>query len=111
MSGRQTELRYLMDPAEDTILYGDEITEGMWVLPEDPALRREHSHSEDERLRGQRFRRVTRLRRQPQHVSFIGEWVDGYKESVTHVHADLAWIVKKSSLPGAEPEAGSEEER
>ena len=91
--------RYLMDPAEDVVLYGDDLTEGMWVLREDWSLRNETSPREGERLRGQRFCRVTRLRRDGDLITFIGEWVDGYQEAANRTHVTYAWIVKKASLP------------
>jgi hypothetical protein len=96
---------YLMNPAEDVVLFGEEITEGMWVLPEGGLLRRVFSGTEEERLRAQRFRKVTRLRRVPVEpgnniLVFIGEWVDGYQE-VCRYNESYGWIVKKDSLPGA----------
>jgi hypothetical protein len=94
---------YVMDPALDTVLFGDEITEGMWVLPEDELARKRHPDpAEDTALRQQRFRRITRLRVQPPcgllpaQTVFIGEWIDGYQEmhsfAVTH-----GWIVRKAA--------------
>ena len=94
---------YVMDPATDVVLYGDEVAEGMWVLP-DALLRA--GGTEDERLRANRFRRVTKLRpypasgNAPPGIAFVGEWVDGYQEA--HRYAVIwAWIVRKDSLPGA----------
>lgn len=109
MNERQAVARYLMDPAEDVILFGDELAEGMWVLPESPEARPGSEAPEDERLRGQRFCRVTRLRRKHggyqggEGTVFVGEWVDGYQRVISAT-TQLAWIVKKSSLPGAETE-------
>lgn len=91
---------YLMNPAEDVIVFGDELAEGMWVLPA-TLPRRPYGDDEDSRIRSQRFRRVTRLRRVPaaganqEQAVFVGEWIDGYQEihsyAVTH-----GWITKKA---------------
>ena len=95
---------YLMNPAEDVILFGAQLAEGMWVMPEFPPSRARTS-TEDARLRGQRFRRVTRLRliRSAHYAGgtgteFIAEWVDGYQE-VYRGTSENAWLVKKDSLP------------
>jgi hypothetical protein len=104
---------YRMNPAEDTLVYGDELAEGMWVLPESPLARLPHGGDEDSRLRAQRFRRVTRLRRRPYQDSmvsevtvFVGEWVDGYRQE--HLYGiGQAWIVKKAP---ADPQAVAEAE-
>lgn len=102
---------YVMNPAEDTLIYGDELAEGMWVLPASPTARSNSGSSEDSVLRGERFRRVTRLRRQaaggglPELAVFIGEWVDGYLEFHTYGLVN-GWIVKKDSMPGAEKPNG-----
>jgi hypothetical protein len=102
---------YRMNPAEDTLVYGDQLAEGMWVLPSSPTTRF-LGEDEDSRLRAQRFRRVTRLRREPfrfdgevsEVTVFVGEWVDGYMEE--HRHAvGTPWIVKKAP---ADPEAAAE---
>lgn len=93
---------YRMNPAEDALIYGDKLEEGMWVLPSSERIPR--GDDEDSRLRAQRFRRVTRLHREgggpgmPDRVVFIGEWVDGYSQEhrygVSHT-----WIVKKAPAP------------
>jgi hypothetical protein len=91
---------YRMNPAEDRLVYGDELTEGMWALPDNPEMRRPRGDDEDAWLRGQRFRRVTGLRHRPPcgslpaSVIFIGEWVDGYRE-VHSCAVNWGWIVKK----------------
>jgi hypothetical protein len=98
----ETVAAYRMNPAEDEIRFGDELTEGMWVLPEDISLRPGVEASEDERIRGQRFRRVTRLRREsgygaaPEKIVFVGEWVDGYQEIHTYA-VTFGWLVKKDA--------------
>ncbi len=92
---------YRMDPAEDVILLGDELREGMWVLIEDTAVRAGSEAPEDVQLRAQRFCQVTRLRRHGGIVTFIGEWVDGYQQTRS-VHVGHAWIVKRNSLPSAQ---------
>jgi hypothetical protein len=93
---------YMMNPAEDEIRFGGEIAEGMWVLPESRDLRSYPSDPEDMKLRDERFRRVTRLTRQPDtgcqggvRLTFIGEWVDGYQEVWIGSNGN-AWLVKKS---------------
>lgn len=89
---------YRMNPAEDRIVFGDELAEGMWVLAEDFVLREPHHDDEDSRIRRERFRRVTRLRHEPgAHgplVIFVAEWVDGYQE-VHSYSQQYAWLVKK----------------
>jgi hypothetical protein len=105
---------YRMNPVEDEIRFGDEIAEGMWVLCEDPSLRSPHGSGEDDKIRAQRFRRVTRLRRQaaiggtPAQVVFVGEWVDGYQE--VHRYAEtFGWLVKKADPAEVEPDDASSE--
>jgi hypothetical protein len=87
---------YEMNPAEDTLLYGDELREGMLVLPEDETTRYQGS-SEDARLRSQRFCTVTRLRDLGEHFTFIGVWVDGFQKSWGAVRKANTWIVKRDS--------------
>src|SRR6266498_6053874 len=77
---RMTVPVYRMNPAEDEIRFGEEITEGMWVLADSPIFRSPHGGGEDEKIRAQRFRRVTRLRREPASsinpdslIIFVGE--------------------------------------
>ena len=102
--------RYVMNPKMDVILFGDELKEGMWVMPSE--LRGDHG-TEDERLRAQRFMQVTRLRFMPGQCGtltcFVGEWVDGYQE-VKRFNVSFGWIVRKDSVPGAQGHA-SERER
>jgi hypothetical protein len=91
-----------MNPAEDTICFGDEITEGMLVIVEAEALR-SASRGENEFLRANRFCKVTRLRRfppfadYPTQIQFVGEWIDGYQRVMRYA-TDYAWIVKRGSL-------------
>jgi len=87
---------YRMNPAEDTLLRGDQLAEGMWVLAEIDAFRLPVAAvSEDGRLRAQRFRRVSGLRREGALVRFTGTWVDGYQ--MTHTsNLGTTWIVKKA---------------
>ena len=93
---------YLMNPAEDTILFGDDLHEGMWVLRDDEFLRAGVEASEEVQIRAQRFCRITRLQFHGQHLSFIGEWVDGYQKSEGPIAITYAWIVKKDSIPAEE---------
>lgn len=98
---------YRMNPAEDEILYGDELRDGAWVLADDPTLRSPHGKDEDAKIRAQRFHRVNRLRREagygdaPAKVVFIGEWVDGYQE-IHRYAASHGWIVKKDPAPDSD---------
>jgi len=91
---------YLMNPAEDVIAFGDELAEGMWVLPESPAARPGGRTGEDAAIRAQRFRKITRLRRipamgaTPEQTVFVGEWIDGYQE-VHSFAVSHGWLVKK----------------
>lgn len=105
MSAQQV-AAYLMNPAEDVVIYGDDLVEGMWVLPENELVRAT-GRTEDAQIRGQRFRRVTQLRTQrgasglPDLSVFIGEWVDGYQER--HAYAvTWCWIVKRDDPAGTE---------
>jgi hypothetical protein len=91
---------YVMNPAEDVILFGDELANGMWVLADDCGARPPYGVTEDERLHSQRFRRVTRLRREGELVTFVGEWLDGY-QAVHQAGTSSGWIVKKDSLLSA----------
>ena len=86
---------YKMNPKEDEILFGTELEEGMWVLLEFPNLRSPHGKDEDDQIRAQCFRQVTRLQRSGDQVVFIGRWVDGYA-AVHKYHATYyGWIVKR----------------
>jgi hypothetical protein len=91
---------YVMNPAEDVIVFGDELADGMWVLADDCCSRPPYGSTEDERLHSQRFRRVTRLRREGDLVTFIGEWLDGY-QAMHQASTSSGWIVKKDSLPAS----------
>lgn len=101
---------YVMNPAEDVVMFGDDLAEGMWVLREDTSMRHDYG-TEEEQLRGQRFMRVTRLRFTPGPASdlavFIGEWVDGHQE-VQRIAVTFGWIVKKDSLPATGAGEGQE---
>lgn len=88
---------YVMSPAEDVILFGDELGNGMWVLADDCGARPPYGAAEEDRLRAQRFRRVTRLRREGDLVTFVGEWLDGY-QALHQASASSGWIVKRDSL-------------
>jgi hypothetical protein len=91
-----TTVKYRMDPAEDEIRFGDELAEDMWVLAEDWLFRSPHGDSEEDKIRAQRFRRVTRIRRSNGIVQFVGEWIDGYQE--VHSYSEsYAWLVKKKT--------------
>lgn len=94
---------YRMNPAEDRIIFGDDLEEGMWVLAESPHQRTPYVKNEDEdedgRLRAQRFRQVTRLRitlrMGATQTVFVGEWVDGY-QAVHVFDVQAAWLVKNT---------------
>ena len=88
---------YIMNPAEDTILYGSDIREGMLVLPESETVRY-MGGSEDQQLRAERFWRVTRLGRRLDMITFIGEQVDGFQRGWTVLDTNT-WIVKRASIP------------
>jgi len=88
---------YLMNPVEDVILFGDELADDMWVLADDCCSRPPYGNTDDEQLHSQRFRRVTKLRREGDLVTFVGEWLDGY-QALHQAGASSGWIVKKDSL-------------
>jgi hypothetical protein len=97
---------YRMNPAEDTLLRGDQLADGMWVLAENIGLRLPlSSNSEDDRIRAQRFRQVSGLRRKaassadgtPELIHFTGTWVDGYQATHT-TNLGTPWIVKKGAV-------------
>lgn len=97
---------YVMNPDEDTIVFGHDLTEGMIVLEEHPTGRDAYGDGEDAELRAQRFFKVTRLTfptgglyMNGQGVRFVAEWVDGYQQ-VKSGWAGNAWLVKKTSVPG-----------
>lgn len=109
MSGTDVAV-YRMNPQTDRIVYGDELTEGMWVLPESPTARsRGGRDDEDSLIRAQRFRQVTRLHRSPavgetpEMAVFIAVWVDGYSE-VHRFGLVNAWLVR------TEPDAAADGE-
>lgn len=98
----QQVIKYRMNPAEDEIRFGNELADDMWVLLESWAMRTPRGDSEDEKIRQQCFRRVTRLRVESSYsgniITFVGEWVDGYQE--THsFNESWSWLVKKEN-PG-----------
>jgi hypothetical protein len=99
---------YVMNPETDVVLFGDQLAEGLLVLPESWLQRL--GGTEDEQLRGQRFRTVTALRTEPSaygspaQFSFIGEWVDGYQAQWRGA-ISWTWIVSRSSIP--EPAASA----
>ena len=93
---------YKMNPKEDEILFGDEIREGMWVMPEHPMLR-SRGDSEDAQIRGQRFRRVIRIRQCPAQMAIMLEWVDGYRETWTGAVTNT-WIVRREDALSADAE-------
>lgn len=107
----ETVATYLMNPAEDMIVFGEDLAEGMWVLPESHLVRQRPRQPEEVQLRAQRFRRVTRLRKESnayfqggRATIFVGEWVDGYQE-VHKYTVDTAWLVKKATSPeGSHPD-------
>jgi hypothetical protein len=98
---------YRMNPATDRIIFGDELEEGMLVLYESPTSR--GTGTEDEQIREQRFRRVTRLQIRQRYGTpftvFVGEWVDGYQE-VHDCAITTAWLVRKGQA-GQEEDAPS----
>ena len=95
---------YKMNPAEDDLLFGTQLREDMWVLPERPEIRRLHGKSEDDKIRRQRFRQVTQLQHVGDQVVFIGKWVDGYAE-IHRYHATFyGWLVKRENSAPAEAE-------
>jgi hypothetical protein len=105
---------YVMNPATDRVIFGDQLAEGMWVMPESECLRR--GRSEDAALRANRFCRVTALRWPPSpgsgypaKVAFIGEWVDGYQSACCYA-VTWGWIVRRDDEPGeaAEHAAGTD---
>jgi hypothetical protein len=89
--------RYLMNPAEDEIIFGDELREGMVVFPENGGYWDDPHPYE--------FYRVTRLRILGKNdyrvTQFIGVHPDGYAR-VHEVSISHAWLVKKSSFPQEE---------
>lgn len=97
---------YVMNPATDVVIFGDQLAEGMTVLPENNLLR--HGDTEDEQLRAQRFRTVRTLRTEPSangrpaQIAFIGEWADGY-QSAWKGATTWTWIVKRGSIPALPP--------
>lgn len=97
---------YVMNPAEDVILFGGDLAEGMIALEESPTGRSAYGDGEDAALRAQRFYTVTRLTREHSGIyqdgeglRFVAEWVDGYQQ-VRSFWAGSAWLVKKTSIPG-----------
>jgi hypothetical protein len=104
MTERTAVASYLMNPTEDIILFGTDLADGMWVLPENRIGRPGIEAAEDAQLRGQRFRRVTRLQPVrpprgdlPAQMTFIAEWVDGYQEVYSGAVTNT-WLVKKDSV-------------
>jgi hypothetical protein len=96
---------YRMNPVEDTLVYGEDLKEGMWVLAESPRQRTPYHGTsvKDSMIRTQRFRQVSRLRREPasavkgatELIHFTGTWIDGYQASHT-ASPGQPWIVKKA---------------
>jgi hypothetical protein len=95
-------ITYRMNPAEDAIIAGADLADGMLVRPEGTL-----TVDDADIARAAEPRRVTRLVRCADSgyndgavIEFIGEWPDGYQE--VHRYAVTAyWIVRRDSLPGA----------
>jgi len=107
--------QYVMNPAEDEIRFGDELAEGMLILPEDPSARYQ-GVNQDDQLRGQRFRRITRIRpghggtlSSPPTVVIVAEWVDGYQEGWSGA-VTCTWLVKKAAVRPAPGHDGQDQE-
>jgi hypothetical protein len=79
---------YLMNPATDTLLYGDELKDGMKVLLEWSVLRNHEEGRLDE------FFTITRLGHDGNLIRFIALYDDGYMKSGTY-NRSYAWIVRK----------------
>lgn len=85
---------YRMNPAEDRIIDGTELAEGMLVLCENWTSRQPHDYDGEDLGRQDQFRKVTKLRHKGELIVFLGEWDDGYQETHTY-HRDYTWLAKK----------------
>lgn len=92
---------YTANSETESILYGDELEEGMVVMIEDWLLRgEEESSSFYDQARAEennQFCKVTRLRK-GNLVRFVGEYEDGTLRTRTF-NSSYTWIVKKDSIP------------
>ena len=90
-----------MNPAEDVLVAGADLADGMLVRPEGSLF----VGDDADIARLTEPRRVTRLTRRADSgynggavIEFIGEWPDGYQE--VHRWAVTAyWIVRRDSIP------------
>ena len=102
---------YEMNPQEDYLAFTDELTEGMWIMPEDPRARCSDIAPEDEQLRANRFCRIVRMRPADDFPTMIliVEWADGYQKRLSS-HKNGTWIVKRDhpSEPVVPPASGTE---
>lgn len=88
---------YRMNPAEDQVIEGSEITEGMLVLAESWVMRSPCAYGGDDASRQDLFRKVTKLRHKGELIVFLGEWEDGYQETHAY-HRDYTWLVKRDRM-------------
>lgn len=101
-------INYLNDPKTESIIFGDELVEGMVVVLEDILFRANPDASDSTDPYEQRkihdtalWCKVTRLRRRYESITFVGEYADG-SEVVRKYDTSHSWYVKKASLPHSE---------
>lgn len=94
---------YTANAATDTILYGDQLREGMEVLIEDTMLREYDTDSDSPYVEARRnacnyWCQVTGLRYQSGVLTFIGLYDDDTMR-VRRYATSYAWIVKDTTIP------------
>lgn len=95
---------YVANAATDTILYGDQLREGMRVLIEDPLFKELLDDDSDSpytigrRSACNQWCEVSALRYKDGIVTFIGLYDDGTMR-IRKYATDYAWIVKVDTLP------------
>jgi len=100
--------KYLMDPETDTVLYGDELKNGMRILSQTDRTSMSYASSSlvgyQAALVNARWCTVTRIRVTEFQTSFIALYGDGMMY-VRHSAPITGWIVKKDSIPEEKPVA------
>lgn len=88
--------RYEFSPRTDTIMYGEELKDGMFVLPDAIYLRGNDSWGGKDENRWQQFAQITKLIKRNSVITFIAVWDDCFQQK-TVFHSTHTWIVKKHS--------------
>ena len=95
-------MKYMLDPATEDVLFGDDLRPGMIVVLEDGALRTDPDGPR-ENPQSSKWCQVDSIRfsenRNGKTVCFTGLYADGMKRMRGVYVTSHGWIVKKNSIP------------